>query len=58
MRVVQAFAADDHEFENFQRQLGCAKKSLEAIKIAAVRQPMINFACSRSSPCWRTAGTR
>jgi ATP-binding cassette subfamily B protein len=48
MRVVQAFAAEDREFENFQRaNWAVREKSLEANKIAAVRQPMINF-CMQS----------
>jgi ATP-binding cassette subfamily B protein len=48
MRVVQAFAAEDREFQNFQRaNWAVREKSLEANKIAAVRQPMINF-CMQS----------
>ena len=44
MRVVQAFAAEDREFENFQRaNWAVREKSLEANRIASVRQPMINF---------------
>ena len=44
MRVVQAFAAEDREFENFQRaNWAVREKSLEANRIAALRQPMIIF---------------
>jgi ABC-type multidrug transport system fused ATPase/permease subunit len=44
MRVVQAFAAEEREFENFQRaNWAVREKSLEANKIAAVRQPLINL---------------
>jgi ATP-binding cassette subfamily B protein len=45
MRVVQAFSAEDQEFENFQRaNWAVREQSLEANRIASFRQPMLTFA--------------
>ncbi len=44
MRVVQAFTAEDREFENFQKaNWAVREQSLKANQIAAMRQPMIAF---------------
>ena len=44
MRVVQAFGAEDREFENFQKaNYSVRERSLAANQIAAMRQPMIVF---------------
>ncbi len=44
MRVVQAFTAEDREFEHFQKaNWAVREKSLEANRIAALRQPMLTF---------------
>lgn len=44
MRVVQAFTAEDREFANFQAaNWAVREKSLDANKVASLRQPMIIF---------------
>jgi ATP-binding cassette subfamily B protein len=44
MRVVQAFNAEDREFDNFQKANWTVREhSLQAMQIAAMRQPMIAF---------------
>lgn len=44
MRVVQAFTAEDREFEKFrQANWAVRERSLEANRIASLRQPMILF---------------
>ena len=44
MRVVQAFTAEEREYENFQRaNFQVRERSLTANRIAALRQPMILF---------------
>ena len=44
MRVVQAFTAEDREFENFKKaNWAVREQSLRANQIAALRQPMIAF---------------
>jgi ABC-type multidrug transport system fused ATPase/permease subunit len=44
MRVVQAFTAEDREFENFRRaNWAVREQSLEANRISSFRQPMITF---------------
>jgi ABC-type multidrug transport system fused ATPase/permease subunit len=44
MRVVQAFTAEEREYENFQKaNYSVRERSLAANQIAAMRQPMIVF---------------
>ncbi len=44
MRVVQAFTAEDREFDNFKKaNWQVRERSLMANRIAAIRQPMIAF---------------
>ncbi len=44
MRVVQAFTAEDREFERFQAaNWAVREQSLEANRIASLRQPLIKF---------------
>ncbi|HEY7268887.1 MAG TPA: ABC transporter ATP-binding protein, partial [Dehalococcoidia bacterium] len=44
MRVVQAFTAEDREFENFRKaNWAVREQSLEANRISSFRQPMITF---------------
>jgi ATP-binding cassette subfamily B protein len=44
MRVVQSFTAEEREFENFQKANWAVREnSLEANRLAALRQPMLIF---------------